>query len=122
MTMTDFIDLTTQLRYFDANVERLFERMLQEIADDRPQIIENARRRLEMGFGIYGDEGWHYTTARLAKERREEYADAVNYLCMESRQGEAADPFAEYAQEPVIAFVPDQRFIDAINGDFGPDD
>jgi len=118
------LDLREQFAYFDANAERLFERMLQEIADDRPLIIAEARRRLEMGYGIYGDIGWHWPTARLAGERRQEYSDGLNYLLMEARQGEAPMPWDEFENddEPIICFEADPRLVAILNNEDRPDD
>jgi hypothetical protein len=118
------LDLDAQLAYFDANAQFLFERMLQEIADDRTQIIALARQRLIFGWPLYGDLGWTWTTGRLAAERREEYSDALNYGVMEAHQRNEPDPWTEYAEDeaPVIVFEADPRLVSALNGADLPDD
>jgi hypothetical protein len=77
------MDLEQQLSYFDANVQLAYDRCLQEFADDRPQITAKARERLIDGYPAYGMKGWLWCRFRLKRERREEYADAVNYRVMQ---------------------------------------
>jgi hypothetical protein len=115
------MDLAEQLKYFDANCERLYERMLQEMADDRPAVIALARERLIFGMTLYGDESWHKVPDRLAMERREEHCDALNYIVMEDHQTRRLDLWEQYAQEPAVIFEPDERLARALT-EYSPDD
>lgn len=80
------MDLGEQLAEFDRLKDLAFERCLQEFADDRRATLAMARRRLIAGEPLYGDEGWHWTPARLKREMREERADDVVYEVFELRQ------------------------------------
>ncbi len=81
------IDLDVQLEYFDRHAEKAYARCLRAFKERKPEIIAEARRRLEAGFPVYGDEGWHWSHERLHQAELEEVGDMVNYRLMKMRQG-----------------------------------
>ena len=68
-----------QLAAFDQYRELLFERMVQEIVDNREVILDIARERVEWGFEMYGSTMWGWGAEELTRNRFEEYADGVVY-------------------------------------------
>ena len=83
MTLT----LEQQLEHFDRKAEQAYARCLRSFKDRKPEIIQRARQRLVEGQGIYGDDGFHWTHARLHEAELEEMADLVNYRLMKIHQG-----------------------------------
>jgi len=71
--------LEEQLAEYDRLAALSYERALQESVEERKAIIAEGRRRLMAGEPLYGDEGWHWTPAKLKREKRQEKADDVVY-------------------------------------------
>ena len=76
------MDLQEQLAFFDEYADDAYDRALEAFTMDREAIIAAARRRLAGGYPIYGMTGWLWKRWKLLKNRREEFADSLNYTVM----------------------------------------
>jgi hypothetical protein len=71
--------LDTQLARFDAHSLDALRTVMHTFWLDAATILLLARDRLEAGVEDFGDQGWHQPPDALAREIREELADAVVY-------------------------------------------
>ena len=79
--------LEEQLAHFDRNFDKAYARCLRDFKQRKEEIKAKSRERLIDGHPIYGDEGFHWSYARLHDAELEEFADAPNYRLMKMTRG-----------------------------------
>jgi hypothetical protein len=81
------MDLAEQLAYHSFKAEQAYERALQFMVENRPEIVALSRRRLRAGYPLFRDDGWKKPEGVLAEDMLEEAADMLNYELMRMRGG-----------------------------------
>ena len=81
------IPLDEQLQHFDRHCQQAYVQTLKAFKVRKPEILAEARKRMQEGYAAYGDTSFHKTYDQLRREELEEMADAIVYRLMRIRNG-----------------------------------